>query len=38
MAEGKSEIIGVKYLERGYSNLITNLKSLGANIDIYEMD
>ena len=38
MSEGKSEIIGVKYLERGYSNLITNLKSLGANIDIYEMD
>ena len=38
MAEGKSEIVGVKYLERGYSNLITNLKSLGANIDIYEMD
>ena len=38
MADGKSEILGVKYLDRGYSNLITNLKSLGANIDIYEMD
>jgi UDP-N-acetylglucosamine 1-carboxyvinyltransferase len=38
VADGKSEILGVKYLDRGYSNLITNLKSLGANIDIYEMD
>ena len=38
IADGKSEILGVKYLDRGYSNLITNLKSLGANIDIYEMD
>lgn len=38
VADGKSEILGVKYLDRGYSNLITNLKSLGAHIDIYEMD
>ena len=38
IADGKSEILGVKYLDRGYSNLITNLKSLGAHIDIYEMD
>lgn len=38
MAEGESEILGLSYLERGYSNLINNLKSIGANIDVYEMD
>lgn len=38
MSEGKSEILGLNYLERGYSNLINNLKEIGAKIDIYEMD
>ena len=38
MSEGKSEILGLNYLERGYSNLINNLKAIGAKIDVYEMD
>lgn len=34
MAEGKSEIYGVQYVERGYENIVGKLKSIGANIRI----
>ena len=36
LAKEKSKIEGLKYIERGYFNIIENLKSLGANIDVYE--
>jgi len=32
MAEGKSEITGIKYIERGYENLVEKLIAIGANI------
>lgn len=32
MAEGRSEIYGVKYVERGYENIIEKLSNIGANI------
>ncbi len=31
-------IEGLKYIERGYFNMIDNLKRLGANIGVYESD
>ena len=36
LAKGTSKIEGLKYIERGYFNIVDNLKSLGANIDVYE--
>ncbi len=33
---GKSEITGIKYIERGYEKFIETLKSLGAEIDVIE--
>lgn len=33
IAEGKSEISGLHFLERGYANLVPKLQSLGANIE-----
>ncbi|MBS3813361.1 UDP-N-acetylglucosamine 1-carboxyvinyltransferase [Candidatus Bipolaricaulota bacterium] len=32
-AEGKTTITGVKHLDRGYSNLVTNLRNLGAQLE-----
>ncbi len=32
-AEGKTTITGVKHLDRGYSNLVANLRSLGAQLE-----
>ncbi|MBQ9313818.1 MAG: UDP-N-acetylglucosamine 1-carboxyvinyltransferase [Clostridia bacterium] len=32
MAEGKSEIHGIKYVERGYENIVEKLTNLGAQI------
>lgn len=32
MAEGKSEIHGIKYVERGYENIVDKLTKLGAKI------
>ena len=36
LAEGKSVIEGLRYIERGYFNIVDNLKMLGANIDVFE--
>ena len=34
IAEGKSEIYGVNYIERGYENIVNKLASIGANIHL----
>ena len=34
IAEGKSEIHGVNYIERGYENIVGKLASIGANISL----
>ena len=34
VAEGYTQISGVKYIERGYENLIENLNKLGAKIEV----
>lgn len=34
LAKGESKIGGVKYIKRGYSDLINKLKKLGANISV----
>lgn len=34
VAKGESKIDGVKYIKRGYSDLVYKLKSLGANVSI----
>lgn len=36
IAEGKSEIQGVEFINRGYGNLISKLSSIGADIKICE--
>ena len=33
MAEGTSEITGVEYIDRGYDNIVNDLKNLGADIE-----
>ncbi len=33
MAEGSSEITGVEYIDRGYDNIVNDLKALGADIE-----
>lgn len=38
LCEERCVIEGLKYIERGYFNLIDNLNRLGANIRIYEED
>jgi UDP-N-acetylglucosamine 1-carboxyvinyltransferase len=37
-ADGKTEISGVKYIKRGYENLVGKLQSIGARIDEIEED
>ena len=32
IADGKSEIYGIKYVERGYENIVEKLSSVGAKI------
>jgi len=32
-AEGETEVYGVLHIDRGYENLETKLRSLGASID-----
>ncbi|HOQ14187.1 MAG TPA: UDP-N-acetylglucosamine 1-carboxyvinyltransferase, partial [Bacillota bacterium] len=32
MAKGKTEIYDIKYIERGYDDIVTKLSGLGANI------
>ena len=36
--EGESKVSGVKYIKRGYSDLVDNLRRLGADVDIEEID
>lgn len=36
-AEGKTEIGGVQYIERGYENLIEKLRAVGADIECVEI-
>lgn len=36
MAKGTSRISGLKYIQRGYCNIIDNLKMLGADINVEE--
>ena len=33
MAEGTSEITGVEFIDRGYDNIVNDLKALGADIE-----
>lgn len=37
LADGESKVLGLQYVERGYSYLIENLLSLGADIDVEEI-
>lgn len=30
--EGITEVTGVEYIDRGYDNLVSNLRSLGADV------
>ena len=32
LAEGESTITGIEYMERGYEDIVSKLKALGANI------
>ena len=34
IAEGRSEIIGVNYIERGYEDIIYKLTNIGAKISL----
>lgn len=36
-AEGKTEISGVEYIERGYYDLVNKLRTLGAHISVLEV-
>jgi len=38
VAEGKTEVNNVKYIDRGYENFVGKLKSLGANIERVTID
>lgn len=35
-ADGVSEISGVQYIERGYENIVSKLRALGAHIEYVE--
>jgi len=36
IAEGETTITNVEYIHRGYDNLVSNLKALGADIEEIE--
>jgi UDP-N-acetylglucosamine 1-carboxyvinyltransferase len=36
LAEGRSELTGVRYIERGYDRVVDKFRSLGAPIDVVE--
>lgn len=38
MAEGRTEIVGVEHIERGYENMIEKLQALGAQIEWLKED
>lgn len=34
VAEGKTDILGVEHIERGYDNLVQRLNNIGAHIEV----